>query len=297
MTLGRRTFLGAAASVAVTRPALAQVPAPAPVTYVPINGGSLQLRPFVGNRVALLLDPARQIDRAVVARILGALDRAWEWYSDFFGVTPAPNKLHAGKPTVAEVANQGFAYWATGMEILPSSTTLLLNEAARDRYNQAAFFCMALNFWRVELALGKVDAFRFGFAHVHRFHSMDAAGITGAPWDDNLDFDHFRHSILIELLDAYLADRNLNWQNTLAADKAPANRHGWGAAELAAAFFHRIRRDHGAAGYQRFWRMMMDAPSTESAKESASRFIQIARVATGEDYRWMFKDQTLQLVY
>jgi hypothetical protein len=41
----------------------------------------------------------------------------------------------------------------------------------------------------------------------------------------------------------------------------------------------------------------LDAPAAETPKECASRFIQIARAATGEDYRWMFKDQTLQLVY
>ena len=175
--------------------------------------------------------------------------------------------------------------------------TLLLSEAARDRYNQATFFVMARNFWFYDVPLGKIAAFELGFAHVHRFHSMDGAGLTGAPWDDNLDFDHYRHSIVIDMLNRYVADRTLTWENTLAANKAPDNPNGWGAGELAAGFFHRVCRDHGQAGYRRFWRMMLDAPKAETPKESATRFVQIARLATGADYRGLFKDASLPLVY
>jgi hypothetical protein len=295
--LTRRSVLVGAASLAAAGPVFAQASRPGLVAYKTINGGNLQLRPFVGRNTALLLDPGRSAEKAVTDRILAAFDRAWDWYVDFFLARPADSKLHAGKATIAEVADQGFEYGATGIELLPSTTTLLLNEAVNDRYNQSAFYCMGLNFWASNKRLGKIEPFLWGFADVHRFHSLEAIGITGAPWDHDLDFDHFRHSILIDMLDRYLADGSLNWQNTLAAGKAPGNPHGWGANELAGAFYHRLRRDHGRAGYRRFWRMMMHAPVAETPKECASRFIQIARAATGEDYRWMFKDQTLQLVY
>jgi hypothetical protein len=290
-------MLVGAASLVAAGSAFAQGARPGLVAYQTVKGENLQLRPFLGRKTALLLDPARSVEKVVTDRILGAFDRAWEWYADFFGARLSVTRSHAGKVTIAEVANQGFVYAASGIEILPSSTTLLLNEAARDRYNQAAFYCMGLNFWGAEEQLGKIDTFMWGFADVHRFHSMEGSGITGAPWDDKLDFDHYRHSLLIDMLDRYIADGTLNWQNTLAADKGPANPHGWGASQLAGAFFHRIRRDHGRAGYQRFWRLMYNAPAAETPKECASRFIQVARATTGEDYRWMFKDQSLQLVF
>ena len=303
MRLSRRTVLGGLASVAAFGPRAAQAQGArqsagsAPVSYQPINGGTLQLRPFVGRKTALLIDPARAVERASIDRILAAFDRGWEWYEAFFDVRLSPRKTHLGKVSVAEVANQGFIYGGMGIELLPSSTTLLLNESARDRYNQSAFYSMGLNFWAFEEQLGKIDAFTFGFADVHRFHCMEGAGITGAPWDVDLDFDHYRHSLLIELLDSYMADKALNWQNTLAANKGPANPHGWDANQLAGAFYHRIRRDHGRFGYHRFWKMMLDAPGAKTPKDCASRFIQIARAATGEDYRWMFKDQSLQLFF
>ena len=43
--------------------------------------------------------------------------------------------------------------------------------------------------------------------------------------------------------------------------------------------------------------MMVDAPEAKTPKECATRFVQIARAATGEDYRWLFRDQTLSIVY
>jgi hypothetical protein len=296
-SITRRSLLGLAASAAAARPAFAQAALPAPVGYQTMTNQSVQLRPFVGRNMALLIDPARRVERAVTDPILAAFDRAWDWYREYFGRSPAAYKSHAGKTTVAEVASPGVIDGSAGIELASSTVDLLLREAAHDRYNQATFFIMGRNFWAYDLPLGPIGAFRQGFAHLHRFYAMDGAGVTGAPWSDELDFDHYRHSIIIDMLNRYLDDRTLSWQSTLAADKAPSNPHGWGAGELAAGFFHRIRRDHGQDGYRRFWRMMQDAPKAETPKESASRFVQIARAATGEDYRGLFKDMTLQLVY
>ena len=299
MGLTRRTLLAGLASVSAA-PALRAQPRPPASSVVPyrtINGADVQLRAFVGRQTALLIDPARATNPAVTERVLSACDRAWDWYSEYFGVRPKWIQQYAGKVPIAEVANAGLNSGGTGIEIAPSTAGLLLMEAGRDRYNQAPFFLMGRNFWAFEAKLGAIDALEVGFGHVHRFHAMDGARLTGAPWDENLDFDHYRHSILIDMLNRYLADRSLNWQNTLAADKAPNNPNGWGAGELAAAFYHRIRRDHGTAGYNRFWRMMLDAPDAKTPKECATRFVQIARAATGEDYRWLFRDQTLSIVY
>jgi serralysin len=298
--LKRREFIKLVGGAVLTWPAAARsAPAelPTPVAYQTMANASVQLRPFVGRNMALLIDPARQIDRAVIDRCLAAFDRAWDWYRDYFGRSPAAHRSYSAKTTVAEVASPRVVDGSAGIELASSTVDLLLQEAVRDRYNQATFFIMGRNFWSYDNPLGPINAFRHGFAHVHRFYSIDGADVTGAPWDDKLDFDHYRHSIVIDMLNRYLADPNLTWQNTLAVDKAPQNPNGWGAGELAAGFFHRIRRDHGQDGCRRFWRMMQDAPKAQTPKESASRFVQIARAATGEDYRSLFRDMTLQIVY
>jgi hypothetical protein len=297
--LTRRALLAGLASVSAAPASRAQPRAPASsiVTYRAINGADLQLRAFVGRQTALLIDPVRATNPVVTERILSACDRAWEWHSEHFSARPKKIQQYAGKVPIAEVSDAGLNSGGTGIEIAPSAVGALLTEASRDRYNQAPFFLMARNFWPAESQLGAIDALEVGFGHVHRFYSMDGARVTGAPYDENLDFDHYRHTVLIDMLNRYLADRSLNWQNTLAADKAPNNPNNWGAGELASAFYHRIRRDHGTAGYVRFWRMMVDAPEAKTPKECATRFVQIARAATGEDYRWLFRDQTLSIVY
>jgi hypothetical protein len=58
------------------------------IAYKAVNGASVQLRPFVGRNIALLIDPAGDTNRVVIDRILAAFDRAWDWYCDYFGRVP-----------------------------------------------------------------------------------------------------------------------------------------------------------------------------------------------------------------
>jgi serralysin len=307
LTIDRRSVIGLPASLLAAGYAGALTALPAPIAYKPFGDAPLvQLRPYVGRNVALLLNPARTTERIVTDRVVAAIDRAWDWYRSFFGRSPSNYRIHAGKATIAEVeascgAGCGFI-GNTGIEIAAPTMTRLLVEASQDRYNQAVFYELGRNFFFCTDALGAMAPFAnggvlvTGFAHIHRFYSMDAAGLTGAPWDDNLDFDGFRYFVLVELLDLYLADKTLTWENTLAVDKVPKNPHYWiSAAHLAAAFFHRIRRDHGYVGYRRFWELMAKAPKANTPRDSATRFVQVARAATGEDYRDLFRDQTLPL--
>jgi hypothetical protein len=293
----RRSLLAAAGTSFAAPAVLAQPRPPGLVPYTTFAGKQVQLRAFVGTHYALLIEPSRTVDRIVIDRVVSALDRGWEWYRGLIGFVPEAKVTHAGKAIVAETNSNVAHSGQAGFELQPSTMTLLLTEAKRDRYNQASFYLMGLNFWFFSQQLGKIDAFSHGFAHVHRFHCIEGAGLTGAPWDDNFDFDHYRKSIIIDMLTRYLVDPKLSWENTLAANKAPENPHGWVASDLAGAFFHRIRIDHGFEGYRRFWKVMMDAPEAETPRQCAERFVQVARVATGADYRWMMRDQTLALVY
>lgn len=306
-SLTRRSLLGAAAYLMVTRDAglrnaLAQARQPATIKHSTFDRKSVELRPFVGRNVALLLNPDRMTDRVVIDRVLSAIDRAWDWYRGYFGRAPIPSSTHAGKTAIAEVAGTCGAACGllgfTGIEISTETMNRLLIEANLDRYSQAVFYELGRNFWFFADPLQPMPrgAFTTGFAHVHRFYSMEAAGLVGAPWDDNLDFDGFRHAILVELMDRYLDDRALTWENTLGASKVPKNPYPWISVDhLAAAFFHRIRRDHGHSGYRQFWQLMAKAPKSSTPRDAAARFVQVARAATGHDYRELMRDMTLPL--
>jgi hypothetical protein len=295
----RRLVVQAAAvgiAAHIVKPASAQ--SSAIVSYTTFEKETLRLRAFLGRNIALLLDPAREIDYVALERVVTALDRAWDWYRGYFG-QPRPLVMHAGKPTVAEVVKTcgaGCGYLgATGIELDQQTMGGLLADATDDRYQQAVFYEMGRNFWLFAPQLGTMSALTTGFAIVNRFYAMELNGLMGAPWNEKMSFDTFRYTILVELLERYLADRTLNWQNTIAAGKAPANPHGWGDNDLSAAFYHRIRVDHGFTGYRRFWTLMKGAPPSESPRDSVARIVQIARAVTGTDYRPMFRDNSLPL--
>jgi serralysin len=303
----RRSLLGAAASLAVVRPALAQR-AYKIVPYRTFVGPTIQVKAYPGRNIALMLDVDRSADEQLVMNVINAIDLAWDWYRNMFGRAPTPNNTYEGRSTIAENAQDAATYARgrignTGIEMGPSTMNRLLIEVAQDRYNQAIFYELGRNFWFFEDQLGALPAkdvggcFTTGFATVNRFYSMEANGIAGAPWDDALDFDQFRHASLIETVDNYLADPKLNWQNTIGADKPPPSRHtSWiGSYHLAAGFFHRIRRDHGFAGYRRFWQLMAKAPKAVAPRDAVVNFVRVAHAATGQDYRDLLRDRSLPL--
>ena len=287
----------ASAGVAAHIAGPAQAQSPPLVPYTTFEKATLRLRAYLGRNVALLLDPAREAS-PIVERVVAALDHAWDWYRGFFG-PPKTLLTHAGKPTIAEVVKTcgaGCGYLgATGIELDQRTMGALLADAADDRYQQAVFYEMGRNFWHFGPQLGTISALTTGFAIVNRFYAMELCGLMGAPWNDKMGFDTFRHTILVELLERYLADRTLDWRNTIAAGKPPANPHGWGDTDLGAAFYHKIRVDHGFAGYRRFWTLMRNAPPSESPRDSVARFVQIARAVTAIDYRGLFRDNSLPL--
>jgi len=233
-SLSRRSLLGSAGSWLAAGPAIAQRSPVNIVTYKTFVGATIEVRVYPGRNVALMLDPGRVAELVIVENIVKAIDAAWDWYRDYFGRVPTPVSIFEGKATIAENAQDKAAaargrVGQTGIEMGPSSMNRLLIEAAQDRYNQAVFYELGRNFWFFNEQLGAIRApviggvFNTGFATVHRFYSMEATGTVGAPWDDNIDFDAFRHLSLIDILDRYLADPQLNWQNTLEATGASGN--------------------------------------------------------------------------
>jgi hypothetical protein len=299
VTLTRRSFISAAVGTAIVPVARAADSRPPPVTYQTFQKQELQLRPYLGRNIALLLDPAREASRAAIDRVLGATDRAWDWYKDMFERAPAPWHQHAGRATIAEVTGTcgagcgqvGF----TGIEIASSYISLILERAARDLHFQLIFYELGRNFFFYRDPLGQLAALITGFAHVNRFYCMDAIGVMGGPWGDNLDWEVSRHDVLVDLLDRYVADPKLNWRNTIGDYKAPANPRKWDGAAFAASLYYKVRRDRGAAGYRRFWKLMGGAPKASTPQESVERFVQVARAATTDDYRPLFRDTSLAL--
>ncbi|MGD9738803.1 MAG: hypothetical protein AB7O56_03155 [Bauldia sp.] len=123
---------------------------------------------------------------------------------------------------------------------------------------------------------------------------MEAAGLDGAPFN-RLPFAEFRASILVDLGERYVRVGTLTWENTLAAEAAPANPNGWGAADLAAALLYVIYAEHGQAGLEAFWRAVATMPAAGSPADAIRNLVMAARTATGADYRPLYRGSALEM--
>lgn len=179
-------------------------PPPGRVAYRTFNDADVFRIPFLGRRMALLADRS-DLDAETAGKILGALDRAADFYAKATGCEPEPNRVHEGRIPIAEVEGIGGAAWAylgqTGIEIQPAYLDVMVR-AVREHglYDQPLFYELGRNYWlyerRLDVHPGSVAT---GWAVYMRFLAMDAAGVAGAPYY-GWPFAEFRTAVL-SLLD------------------------------------------------------------------------------------------------
>lgn len=286
-------------------PALSQDP----VRYKTFSGTNVELRPWLGQHVAVLTPPG-DLDVDVMQRILDALDHAYEYYAETTGGEPTPveqNMLN-GRPTLAVVPNAGAVARTgrTGIETIPQYWDILYN-GVRDQgqFNQLPFFELGFNFWRFKgLEYQSPDgssAVIVGFAVFMRFRSMQAAGLEGGPWH-TFPFARFRAGVE-SLVDVYADEKSLSWGNTLRVNRGlppnhPDNPMKLEASDLFASFLFRLCRDYGGdsneqqdAYLQRFFRAAAALESPLTSEEAVDNFVVCASQAAGQDLSALFRDE------
>jgi hypothetical protein len=268
------------------------------VTYKSIQGVTYTLYPWIGGKVAILTS-ANTLDVPTMNSILEALDSAYGIYEQITGSEPSqlPATTLNGRDTIAELPDgnttcgAGCTYiGATGTEIMTTYFLVLYNGVLQNgQYDQALFYEFGRSFWFYGSQLGKVDAFVTGFAIANRFVSMDRVPVNGGPFNGTLPYAQFEKSIVSDLLDAYLADPQYSWENTLAVGQPYPSSNGWSAADLAGAMFYRIYSDNGFGAYGRFWKALASLPVAGTQDDAIQNFISAALSATGRDYGFLFK--------
>lgn len=254
-----------------------------------------------GKHIALLLSPRPARDLLATAQVVPATDRAYSVYRAFTGREPIPFRAALGRASIAEMPDgetcgAGCGYLGlTGIEIASTWVDLLLDQVwTKNEYDQVVFYELGRNFWFYGDQLGTIDPFVTGFAIVGRFVSMREAGLKGAPFGD-LPFNTFRRVIVEEMLQTYLSDEGLTWRNTLAVGQGPPNPYGFGASDLAAAMFWQIYKDDGLRGFRRFFTRLEALSQATTPEGAIDNFVRAAYAATGKDYRYLFKDESLKL--
>lgn len=271
------------------------------IAYNSFNGVTSSRRLCPGRWISLLLIPRSDSDLLTTKKVVPAIDAAYTVYRRFTGKNPELFFTALGRASVAEVpegatCGAGCAYLGfTGIEMMSPYMDLLLRQAGtRNEYDQVVFYELGRNFWFYGDQLGALDPFVTGFAIAGRFISMKEAGLKGAPFN-GVPLATIRKAAMEDLLASYLNDDTLTWRNTLGEDRAPANPYHFGAADLAGAMIWRIYEEHGLSGLTAFFAKLAERPNASTQAAAATNFVAAAYAAFSEDYRYLFKDNTLQL--
>ena len=203
--------------------------------YTSFFGEEYQMIPYTGRNVAFLVPPP-SLDSDVMAEVVAVFDDVYDYYAASTGREPGLYINYNGLPTIASVratCGAGCAYLGlTGIEVL-EDYFMLLYDGVHDRneYDQVIFYEFGRNFWFYEGQLeykgtDHKGSIATGFAVFMRDMAMEATAVNPGPFNDH-DF-----SVLVAevrgLLDTYLADPTLNWENTLRIGQAPPNSLGPG---------------------------------------------------------------------
>ena len=281
-----------AASNRQDKPVNATAPLPPPYEYHSFSSGTVQLYPYVGTHVALLV-PADYYDPVVLGKITQAVDLAYAYYKQATGRDPNPHATYQyqGRNTIAVVPDTcgggcGNVGWS-GIELPTNSFDVLFRGVAdRNQYDQVVFYELGRNFWFYEekIAYPAQDAAATGFAIFMRFMSMEAAGVAGAPFGDK-DFTTFKAEVK-GLFPLYLANPAFNWSNTLAVGKAPMA--GYDAKDLFASFLFALRERFGDAFLMHIWQTVGQMPTRTTAQDAVNNFVTAASRTAGQDLSSLF---------
>lgn len=286
--------------------------APEPYSYTSFEGAHLTLYPYPGRNVALLV-PSPDLDETVLNRIVITFDAAYDYYRDATGREPDLFYNLDGLATIAVVPNTcgaGCAYLgATGIELADNSSysawdVLYQGVLQRNEYDQVTFYELGRNFWfygnEIEYKGGdNTSSITTGYAVFMRFMAMGAAGITPAPYN-GIPFTYFQSEVE-GMLDRYLSNVTLNWDNTLRIGHAPANPIGLGATDLFASYLFELRELFGNDFIEQLWQEVGARPDAHSTQEAVNNFVLAASAASGLNltelfnvWRWPVSDETRQ---
>jgi hypothetical protein len=248
--------------------------------------------------VSLLVEPGVARDPKVMARLVRALDRAFEYYATTTGRVPAPLDSLNGRDVIAEVSTTcgtGCGQLGqTGIEIQNTwFEQYLYREVAEDnRYDQVPFYELGRNFWfwfpQLQFHPPDQDPVVTGFAVWMRFRSMAAAHVKGAPFDGVIPFETFASQVA-GLAGQYEADPSLTFADTLAQDTSPGL---YGGTDFWASLMTQLADRHGGQRFvARFWHHADSLPAASSTTEAVTNWVRDANYAACTDLSSVFYDR------
>jgi hypothetical protein len=268
----------------------------APVLYTAIDGHTETLTPWQGEHVTVLVEPGVTRDPTVMAKMVGAFDRAWEYYAATTGQLPAEMHSLNGRDEIAEVTSTcgaGCTYLgATGTEIQTTYFEIGYDAITeKEQYDQVPFYELGRSFWfyspQLEFHSPDIDPVVTGFAVWMRFRSMTAARVNGAPFNGT-PFTTFASQVQ-ELASVYEANPSLTFAGTLAQAKSPGM---YGGTDFWASLMTQLAQHHGGQTFvERFFRHVHELPVASSTTEAVTNWVNDASYAACTDLAPVFYER------
>jgi len=270
-------------------------------TYHSILGDVLTMNIWQGTHVSLLTPTSMTgLDPTVMAKILATVDNAYEYYASATGAQPnpyPPDYYINGRDTIAVVDHTGGAGYSylgsTGIEVMtPYFNTLYNGVVNNNQYDQVVFYELGRNFWLYGNQLNGTsigqNSFTTGFAVMMRFLSLDSTGQAGGPFN-GWTYAEFEQNVK-NLVDKYVADPSLNFNNTLAIGQGVPNSQ-LGSTDLFASFLFRLGRDYGGnAFYQSLWKEVGVEPAATTDQGAIDNLFLAACYAADRNLTNLFID-------
>jgi hypothetical protein len=275
-----------------------QTPMPVPtsaLTYHSFGGVEYERYPWEGKKITLLTE-TNDLNPATMRRWLEGVDSAYSYYAKCAGREPWSEGMatyinkRSTIASVPETCGAGCGYLgATGVEIMSGLFTEVYQSIlSADQFNQVLFYELGRNFWFYsdQLAYKDNDPVVTGYAVFMRFVVMAASNLEGAPFND-WSFPEFKSKVR-GLLDLYLADASLTWENTLGRGAGYPTMLG--GTDLFASFCFYLMEHHGGAAWvENVWKYAGARPAAKTTQDAVDNFIIAASQAAGTNLTALFR--------
>lgn len=251
-----------------------------PQVYTTFQGATLNLFKYEGVNTMILAN-SNTLNATAMNNWLQATDGTYNFYYNATGKYPIcyAKTCFNGKATIARVdatCGPSCGYLGfTGIELLntdfDNTYTRILND---NQYDQAFFFEFGRNFWYYDKQLKYTsnDAIVNGYAVFMRFMAIESLGLNGAPYNGKIDFSTYRSQVQ-NLRNTYMANPNLNWENTLGSNLGVPNS-GFVAADLFASFCFYLKENYGGMTWvENVWKKAALRPDAITTQDAVDNFI------------------------
>ena len=252
-----------------------------------------KLYPFIGNRVAFLVDDPT-LDANVMQTISDVFDSTLEYYAEVTQMGPTFDQTYGWSFPIAEVA---MTCTLKGCGTLGLSGIELTNNAFDDLYlgvrdNNEFDTELFFQFGRTFYFYSDQTAFNSssmvtGFAVFMRSNSVEATGVSPAPIN-GVEFNDYENEIK-NLLYTYLADPDLNWENSLQIGVVPPNQYSLLSSDFFASFLFKLEDMFGDEFVNHIWVELDKRPAATTTQEALDNFYLAASAATGKNLTGLFE--------